>query len=158
MADFQPFAGLRGGSARLCLDSPHLPCGKFSKSTFQFCGICRAHPAIVRYNRQCVTMNRKALSVSAAHFGLPLFLKFLSLAAEILLTQSGLELASRLDCVTWRCHWAVIDGSAGRRSAARVWPRLTAPMPPSIARTAGFAVSDDGGQDERRHRVCQGEP
>ena len=114
--------------------------------------------SIVRYNRQCVMTNLDEGQVSAAHFGLPLFLKFLTLAAEILLTQSGLELASRLDCVTWRCHWAVIDGSAGRRSAARVCSRLTAPIPPSIARTAGFAVSDDGGQAERRHRVCQGEP
>lgn len=43
-------------------------------------------------------------------------------------------------------------------TAARVCQRRTAAIPPSAARTAGFAVNDDGGQAQRRHRVCQGEP
>ena len=43
-------------------------------------------------------------------------------------------------------------------TAARVCPRRTAAIPPSAARTAGFAVNDDGGQAQRRLRVCQGEP
>ena len=43
-------------------------------------------------------------------------------------------------------------------TAARVCPRRTATTPPSVARTAGFAVNDNGGRAQRRHRVCQGEP
>ena len=41
-------------------------------------------------------------------------------------------------------------------TAARVCPGLTALIPPSEASALGCAVNDDGGQAQRRHRVCQG--
>ena len=39
-------------------------------------------------------------------------------------------------------------------TAARVCPGLTTPIPPSEASALGCAVNDDGGQAQRRHRVC----